>query len=120
MYKINFINLEEDDKDLIASFAIEDSQVGVRSLILHRTLFLEEFLDENERGVNVSFGGGADENDDLDMLEQIEISINEIKIRSVSSEYQLDVSQIEPAEIDELVSLLRKQNHDDRFIIHVT
>lgn len=44
MHKVEFISLEEDDKDLIVSFAIEDSRLGVKSLILHRTLFFEEFF----------------------------------------------------------------------------
>jgi len=120
MYAVSFINLEESDKDLIVSFAIDDPEMGIRSLILHRTLFFEEFLDENERGVNVSLGGSANENESLDMLERIEINKGEIKIKSILNEYQLDTSKIEPSEIDEMVSLLRKQNHDDRFLIHVT
>ncbi|RZB30560.1 MAG: hypothetical protein SRB1_02840 [Desulfobacteraceae bacterium Eth-SRB1] len=49
-HKVKFINLEEDDKDLIVSFALDDPEMGVKSLILLRTLFFEEVLDEKERG----------------------------------------------------------------------
>ena len=52
--KVQFINLEEDDKDLIVSFAVDDKEFGMKSLILHRTLFFEEMLDEEEKGVKVS------------------------------------------------------------------
>lgn len=48
MHKVQFISLEEDDKDLIVSFAIEDPVRGVKSLILLRTLFYEEILDDEE------------------------------------------------------------------------
>jgi hypothetical protein len=34
-HKIQFISLEEDDKDLIVSFAVDDEKLGVKSLILH-------------------------------------------------------------------------------------
>ena len=50
-HRVQFISLEEDDKDLIVSFAIDDLKMGVRSLILLRTLFYEELMDENEQGV---------------------------------------------------------------------
>ncbi len=34
IHKVKFINLEEDDKDLIVSFAVDDPPMGVKSLIL--------------------------------------------------------------------------------------
>ncbi len=49
-HRIQFISLEEDDNDLIISFAVYEEDMGVKSLILLRTLFYEELLDENERG----------------------------------------------------------------------
>ena len=45
-HKVQFISLEEDDKDLIVSFAIDDLDMGVKSLTLLRTLFYEEIMDE--------------------------------------------------------------------------
>ncbi len=46
----NFMSLEETDKDIIISFAIDNDETGISSLILHRTLFFEEMLPEEERG----------------------------------------------------------------------
>ena len=109
----------EDDKDLIVSFALEDSERGIRSLTLLRTLFYEEFLDEKQRGVHVSLEGVTVEDENSNILSQISIKEGEIEIISVFNKYQIDISQIKPSEIDEMVNLLRKQNHDNRFIIQV-
>ena len=56
-HRVQFISLEEDDKDLIVSFALDDAEMGVISLILLRTLFYEGLMDEEERGVKVSLEG---------------------------------------------------------------
>ena len=53
-HKVQFISLEEDDKDFIVSFVVDDSEIGIKSLILLRTLFFEEVLDEEKRRVKVS------------------------------------------------------------------
>jgi hypothetical protein len=119
MNKVKFLNIMKDDKDLIVSFALEDSELGVRSLTLLRTLFYEELLDEDERGVHVSLEGVEVEDENKNILRQITINESEIEITSAFEKYKIDISQITPSEIDEMLSLLRKQNHDNRFIIHV-
>lgn len=53
-HKVQFISLEEDDKDFIVSFVVDDSEIGIKSLILLRTLFFEEVLDEEKSRVKVS------------------------------------------------------------------
>jgi len=118
-HKVQFISLDEDDKDLILSFAIEDEVMGVKSLILHRTLFFEHFLDEEERGVKVSFEGDSFDQEDINMLSNISISDQEIKVITPFREYHLDMSKIEQDEIEEAVELLKKQNYDDRFAIEM-
>ena len=40
-YTVKFINLEETDKDLIISFAIDGLGFDINSLTLLRTLFFE-------------------------------------------------------------------------------
>jgi hypothetical protein len=39
-YKVQFISLEDYDKDIIISFALGDLVTEIKSLILHRTLFV--------------------------------------------------------------------------------
>ena len=119
MKKVNFISLEESDKDLIISFAIDIGDHGIYSLILLRTLFYEEYLPENERGVKVSLEGDSYDEEDLNVLSSISISGSEIKIKSSYREYVLDISKIEKSDIKEMLKLLYKQNHDNRFTIHV-
>jgi hypothetical protein len=119
MHKVKFQNLMEDDTDLIVSFALDDPELGVRSLTLLRTLFYEELLDEEKRGVHVSLEGVAIEDENTNILKQITIREGEIEITSVFEKYKIDISQIAPSEIDEMLSLLRKQNHDNRFVIQV-
>ncbi len=118
--KVQFISLEEDDKDLIVSFAIEDEVMGVKSLILLSTLFLEEFLDEDERGVKVSLEDDPFDREDYNTLDNIKISSGEVEIEATFREYRLDISKIPKSEIKDMVKLLKKQNYDNRFTINVT
>lgn len=98
-HKVQFISLDEDDKDLILSFAVDDEEMGVKSLILHRTLFFEQFMDEDERGVNVSFEGDSFDQEDMNMMSKILIDDREIKVTTPFREYHLDISRIEENEI---------------------
>lgn len=116
--KVQFIGLEEDDNDLIVSFAIEDEDMGIKSLILHRTLFFEEWLDEEEKGVKVSFEDDHFEREDFNTLSSIKIGDREIEIKSTYRDYGLDMSRVPDTEIEEMVELLKKQNHDNRFAIY--
>jgi hypothetical protein len=118
-HKVQFISLEEDDKDLIVSFAVDDTAMGVKSLILVRTLFFEEVLDEEEKGVKVSLERDYFEQEDFNMLNNIKISDDEIWIKSTFREYQLDISNVQQSEIEDMVKLLKKQNYDNRFTIHI-
>jgi hypothetical protein len=118
-HKVQFVSLEEDDKDLIVLFAIDDPALGVKSLILLRTLFFEEVLDEKEKGVKVSLEGDYFEQEELNMLNSIKIVDDEIWIKSTFREYRLDTSNIHKSEIQEMVKLLKKQNYDNRFAIHI-
>lgn len=118
-YLVKFANLEEDDKDIIVSFAIQNSEIDVRSLILHRTLFLEEMLDEEQKGVIVSLEGESLENEITNTLSKIEINNNEINIITKHSKYKLDITKIDDKDKEDIVSLVNKQNYDNRFVIEV-
>lgn len=62
--KVKFINTEDEDVDMIVSFAIGDENpVFVKSLILLRTPKYESFLLEHEFGVDVSLEGVTTEDD---------------------------------------------------------
>ncbi len=101
--KVQFISLEEDEKDLIVSFAIDDLDLGIKSLILLRTPFYEHLLAESNKGVTVSFDEDYSEQDNYNMLDSISIDINKIIIISSIKNYELDISNVEKKEIEEMV-----------------
>lgn len=117
IYTADFISLEDDENDIILSFAIPDEDIGVKSLILYRTLFFEEFLPDEERGVKVSLEGENLDFGKLNMLESIELSNRRFNIISSCSNYVVDISKIDELELSKLKSLLHKQNYDNRFKI---
>jgi hypothetical protein len=119
MERVEFINLEEDENDLIISFAVAHETIGVNSLILHRTMLYEEFLDEEDRGVRVSMEGDNLKFDERNLLQNFKIEDGKIEIVSTCSKYDLDISRIEASEIAVMVELLIKQNYDGRFTLHV-
>lgn len=69
--------------------------------------------------MKVSLEGEELEQDYLNVLNRISISATEVEIISPFREYRLDITRIEASEIEEMVELLRKQNHDNRFTIHI-
>lgn len=115
----NFISLEETDKDLIISFAIDNYDTSISSLILHRTLFYEEILPEEERGVHVTYESDSYEQEDFNMLININISDKNVFIDSTFRKYTVDISKIEKEEISEMLKLLSKQNHDKKFLLQI-
>ena len=116
---VQFIMLEEDEKDLIISFAISDAMSGIKSLLLHRQLFFEHILDEDEKGVIVTLEGDDALNEYTNTLKEMKISNNEVHISSSHSEYILDITDIDENDINKMVILLNKQNYDNRFIVKI-
>ena len=114
---VNFIHLEEDEKDIIVSFAIQDSEIDVKSLILHRTLFMEEMLNEEDKGVIVTLEGENLKNENTNTLSSIEISNSEINILTKYSKYKLNITKIDNKDKEKIVNLVTKQNYDNRFKI---
>jgi hypothetical protein len=118
-HKVQFIGLEEDEKDLIVSFAVDDGKMSVKSLILHRTPVFEAILDEDQRGVNVSMEGEYLEEEEYNMLNNIRITNDEIVVQSTFRKYKLDITRVPKSEITDMVKLLKKQNYDNRFTIDI-
>ena len=115
MESVQFISCEDDGTDQIVSFALAYGEMEIRSLTLLRTPKYEAMLDEAERGVSVSL---VDETGDDDhLLEVIRIEASRVKIETQSSKYDLDVSQVDPAEVSEMKTLIGRMNFDNRFRI---
>ena len=122
MDTVSFINLEETDKDLILSFALDDGDGFVRSLILHRTLFMESIFPEEERGTKVSLEGEDLDYDEecLNILEEFQFDGNIMRIKSRFGRYEIDAGKLDPEDFKVIKKALDRQNHDARFKIKFT
>ena len=119
---VSFIDLEEGDKDLILSFALEEEGDFVRSLILHRTLFCESILPEEERGTIVHLEGEQLEEGQeyLNTLEEFVFDGTTIRIKSRFSHYMIDARKLDIKEFKTIEDALKRQNLDARFQIKFT
>ena len=108
----------EEGTDLIVSFAIECSEPGdVKSLILLRTPEFEFILDDEERGVSVSHDDEPEVENNL--LRRIRMVSPTVVIESTYNRYELDISRLNPEEVAEACSILRKMNFDKSFTVEV-
>ena len=112
---ICFMEIEEDEKDLIVSFALDDGDGDIRSLILHRTLFYESILPEEERGTKVSLEGDEFDEEHLNTLECFEFDAHVMRIKTRFRSYEIDGRNLESEEFKQLKKSLARQNYDDRF-----
>lgn len=115
MESVRFISCEDDGTDQIVSFALACGEMEVRSLTLLRTPKFEALLDEAERGVSVSLENET--GDDFDMLAVVRFEADRVTIETRSSNYDLDVSRVDPAEVSEMKALFGRMNFDNRFRI---
>ena len=114
MERVVFINNEDQD-DLIVSFAISDEEDsgGVVSLILLRTPKYEFALEVYERGVEVSHESWPEREDDL--LRRIRLGTQAATIDTSHQHYELDLSRVDSEEVQEACRILRKMNFDNSF-----
>jgi len=116
MDTVTFITTESGD-DLILSFAVQDLEdpSEIESLILLRTPKYEFIVEEDERGVSVSFERYADEEDDyLKAVEYLEAE-RTVRLKTLAREYELNVRKVDAAELKQMRQILRKMNYDRKF-----
>ena len=110
---VPFITIEDDDKDLIVSFAMGEH--AEHSLTLLRTPVFESVLEDDERGVSVSTGSAK--TNDRQLLVSISFSSETVLVETTGSSYLLSVRTVEAEEITEAKVVLRKMHFDNRFAI---
>ena len=122
MDTVSFINLEETEKDLILSFALDDGDDSVRSLMLHRTLFFESIMPEEERGTKVNLEGeDLDfEQEHLNTLEEFQFDGDILRIKSRFGLYVVDAGKLAPEDFELIKQALERQNYDARFQVKFT
>lgn len=94
-----------------------DDPDGINSLILLRTPVYERFLDQSERGVSVSLE--LEDNDERDLLREVHFDKDAatILLRTLSREYELDLRQVDPVELEQMCIGLRKMNFDQKLLL---
>ncbi len=106
---VPFLSIEDED-DLIVSFGL--GAQAQTSLTLLRSPQLEFALHEEDRGVSV---GGESENVERELLKAIIWGRDTVEILSTIRSYALNVSAVDPIEIQEAKRVLRKMNFDNSF-----
>jgi hypothetical protein len=117
---LSFMSIEEDEKDLIVSFALDEGNGDIKSLILHRSLLFESIMPEEEIGTKVSLEGDYLEKEHLNTLECFQIEFPILKIKSRLRSYEIDAYRLGPGDLDDLKESLARQNYDGRFEIITT
>ena len=105
-------DLAESGVDLIVGFAIAPTgdPMGVNNLILMRAPKYEGLLPPEERGVLVTYDGSDEE--ERGYLRAVTLGEGEAHIQTGSCLYALDLSEVDPAEIDLMSKVLKKMNFD--------
>ena len=115
METVAFISTENGD-DLIVSFAVIDpaDPTGIESLTLLRTPKYEHLLGDWERGVSVSFGRYAE--DDEELLEELHLDRKSAVVRLTTSlrTYELDLRKVDEREVKVMRKVLTRMNYDRR------
>lgn len=116
---VSFMDMEETDKDLIISFALDMGDGYIKTLLLHRTLFCEFIMPEDERGTKVSLEGSDIAQEQLNVLESVILDGNVMKIKARFSFHEISLRKVEQQEIEAMKASLERHNFDDRFVINV-
>ncbi len=117
---VSFMDVEETDKDLIISFALDIGDGYIKTLLLHRTLFCEFIMPEDERGTKVSLEGSDITEVHLNVLEQVTFDENVMKIKARFSSHEINLRKVEREQVEKMKESLMRHNFDDRFKIKFT
>lgn len=115
MRTVSFIHTE-NKHDLIVSFAlyVADLPTDVESLTLLRTPKYEVFLEEQERGVKVSF-----ELQEKGLLKEVAFHRDAaiVHVRTSECSFELDLRSVTRIEIKDMLKVLKLMNFDRRLEI---
>ena len=116
---VSFLSIEDEDKDLILSFAVPDPDCDgeIQSMILMRTPVFEVLVDEDLHGVQVSHQNYPEADDEF--LEEVRIEGTEVRITSSKRQYLLNLRRIEDEDIEAAIRILNQMNFDDRFRLEI-
>jgi hypothetical protein len=116
MDTVSFVSVETTGMDLILSFAVmdPDDPTDIDSLILMRTPVYEPFLEEQERGVRVSFERNDPEEEDLLDEVQWDKDAAIVRLKTQLHTYRLDLRKVDSKSLSAMRKILKKMNYDGR------
>lgn len=117
---VSFMDVEETEKDLIISFALDIGDGYIKTLLLHRTLFCEFIMPEDERGTKVSLEDSDIAEVHTNTLECVTFDENVMKIKARFSSHKINLRKLEREEVEQMKESLVHHNFDDRFEIKFT
>lgn len=120
MEVVSFMDVEETDKDLIISFALDIGDGYIKTLLLHRTLFCEFIMPEDEQGTKVSLEDNDIAEEYINTLVCVTFDGNVMKIKARFSYHEINLRKLELEEIEIMKKSLVHHNFDDRFEIKFT
>lgn len=120
MEVVSFMDIEETDKDLIISFALDIGNGYIKTLLLHRTLFCEFIMPEEERGTKVSIEDNDIAEEYINTLECVTFDDRIMKIKARFSYHEINLRKLQIEEIEQIKESLAHHNFDDRFEIKFT
>ena len=89
----------------------------MKSLILQRTPAYESLLPDYERGVQVSMEG--DEEYDNNLLSEIKIENDLVRLSTLRKKYVVDTSRVEKEKLEEMIGFIKKMNFDSSFKVKI-
>ena len=115
---VGFIDHDDDDTDTGLSFAIYEDGEYHDSLMLARSSF-DQFLGDADSGTRISYGDVLDDSIDRIFLQQATLKGSVLELTCQSHRFILDLSKLEPNELDLIPEMLQKLNFDNCFVLHI-
>ena len=104
----------EDNVDLVLSFSFsEGTEYGIDGFCIQRTPEYEFALKPHERGASIDW----QDDDEIILVKQVELSREVIKINSKYAEYCFDLSQLPDEEYSAIIKILKRMNFDNTFTL---
>lgn len=115
---VGFIDHEDDDTDTGLSFAIYEDGEYHDSLMLARSS-LDQLLDDAERGTRISYGDVLDDSIDRIFLQKAILEGPVLELTCQTHCFTLDLSKLDPNELDIIPEMLQKLNFDNGFVLYI-
>jgi hypothetical protein len=116
MHTVAFITVEDEEPDLVVSFALAPH--AAHSITLLRTPKYESLLPDHERGAVVAAGVHGTEERELLVSISLNVQGRQGTIVSSHRTYELSLSEVPAEDLEGSISMLQRMNFDSRFVVN--